>query len=680
MSHPIAEQARQALDSHLFSVARQILNDAIARGENHPEILCEHLICESYFGNEESAATRFEEATGTKRTNDLQLLLSRYFYCRQILAQRQLRNDLPADDWLAKHPYTPEAGVGIRISACLITKDESKNLAKCLDSLKGIVDEIVVVDTGSKDDTVKIAKKYGAIIGSFDWINDFAAARNHSLSLASGEWALWIDADEQLDPSCAAEFLKGIVRPHIGGYSIEIVNYLDDSGTTTEFVHSPTRLFRRIEGVEFSQPIHEQITPSLMSFRMPWTPLPGARIHHDGYRQAAIAEKNKVQRTLDILEGVIAKHPDDPFHLFNLANTHFVAADYAKAAEVAQKCVKFMPTSGAEYGHAAFQVLVTSLDILGRQQEALRACDNCDQTAYSGVVNEYLRASVFLNLGRYPEAMRSCEKCMTLSWPDGCIGDKGIADFRRHGLHAQLLGCLGKWQESLDGFDDTLSRQPGFRPALMGRAIALENLERFDEAEKDYLAAITDPRQVAMCSRGLAVIAERRGNIELACTYFEQAWNAQHENQELWNEWVTCLDNLKDLARIEHAYGQYLEFHKPTVGLYVNWARACERIEAFDHAVGHYQEAINFDPSDSNASFSFGDMLYKVGAFSEAAQVYEIALRSRMDFADGWFVLGNCMAQMDHDQAAVKCYSQALVLDPAHSKAQSNLQTVQQAA
>ncbi len=680
MSHPIAEQARQALDSHLFSVARQLLNDAISRGENHTDILCEHLICESYFGNEESAATRFEEAKGTKRTHDLQILLSRYFYSRQLLASKRQCSDIPADDWLTKYPYKPETGVGVKISACLITRDESKNLVKCLDSLKGIVDEIVVVDTGSKDDTVKIAKKYGAILGTFEWINDFSAARNHALSLATGEWALWIDADEQLDPTCATEFPKGIVRPHIGGYSIEIVNYLDDGGTTTEFIHNPTRLFRRIEGVHFTEPIHEQITPSLMSFRLPWTPLPNCRIHHDGYRQAALVEKNKVQRTLDILEGVVENNPDDPFHLFNLANTYFVAADYAKTVTVAQKCVRLMPTAGAEYGHAAFQVLATSFDILGRQQEALKACDQCDQTAYSGVVNEYLRASVLLNLGRYPEAMRSVEKCLTLSWPDGCIGDRGIADFRRYGLHAQLLGCLGKWQASLDGFDDTLNRQPGFRPALMGRAIALENLERFDEAEKDYLAAITDPRQVAMCSRGLAVIAERRGNIEQACAYFEQAWTAQTQNSELWNEWVTCLDKLSNVAQIESAYSRYLEIHKPTSGIYVNWARACERCEQFDLALAHYQEAINVDPADSNASFSCGDMLYKVGAYAEAAQIYELALRSRIDFAEGWFVLGNCMAQMDHDHAAVKCYSQALVLDPNHAKALANLTTVSQAA
>ena len=680
MSHPVSDQARHALDTHLFSVARQLINDAISHGENHPDLLCEHLICESYFGNEETAATRFEEAKGAKRTDDLQLLLSRYFYCRSLLAGKQRRTDLPATDWLAKYPYTPEPGIGIRISACLITRDESKNLAKCLDSLKGIVDEIVVVDTGSNDDTVKIAKKYGAVIGSFEWINDFAAARNESLKLATGEWALWIDADEQLDPSCATEFLKGIIRPHIGGYSIEIVNYLDDGGTTTEFIHSPTRLFRRIEGIQFTEPIHEQITPSMMKFRLPWTPLPGCKIHHDGYRQAALVEKNKVQRTLDILEGVVEKNPNDPFHLFNLANTYFVQADYAKTIEVARKCVKYMPTAGAEYGHAAFQVLVTSLEILGRQQEALQACNQCDQTSYHGVINEYLRASVLLNQGRYADAMRSCEKCLMLNWPEGCIGDKGIADFRRHGLYAQLLGCLGKWQQSLEGFDFTLSRQPGFRPALMGRAIALENLERYDEAEKDYLSAITDPRQVAMCSKGLGNIAKYRGNLTQACTYFEQAWKSQPENQEMWNEWSVIATDLGNIEQINRAYSEYLEIHLATAGTYVNWARALEQNQMYDLALAKYQKAINLDPTDTNASFSCGDMLYRVGAFAEAAQVYEVALRGRMDFADGWFVLGNCMAQMDHDQAAMKCYAQALILDPRHEKAQANLMTVSQAA
>lgn len=680
MIHPIAEQARQKLDTHLFAVARQLLNDALAKGENHPDLLCEHLICESYFGNEEAASLRFSETTSAPRHHDLQLLLSRYFYCRQLLSRKLKYSDLPADDWLRQHPYQPEPGVGIKISACLITKNEENNLAKCFDSLQGIVDEIVVVDTGSTDKTVEIAQRYGATIGWFDWINDFSAARNHALSLATGEWALWIDADEQLDPSCQAEFRKGIVRSHIGGYSIEIVNYLDDNGSTTEFVHSPTRLFRRIDGVQFTEPIHEQITPSLMALGMPWTPLPIAKIHHDGYRQAAIDEKNKVERTLEILKGVIAKNPDDPFHLFNLANTYFVAANYELAAKTAEKSIRFMPKAGAEYGHAGFQVLITSLEILQRHEEALKACDQCDQTAYGGIINEYLRASVLLNLGRYEEAMSSCEKCLGLSWPDNCIGDKGIADFRRHALHAQLLGCLGKWQESLAGFEDTLTRQPGFLPALMGRGIAFENLGELDKAEADYLLAIQDPRNVAMCCRGLGVIAENRKDFPTACSYFEQGWNSQPHNSALWNQWVTCLENLGDLSLIEQAYQKFLEFNEASSSFYVNWARVCERFNVFDRALDHFQAALNLDPSDTNAAFSCGDLLYKLGAYPQAAQMYEIALRLRNDYADGWFVLGNCMAQLNHDQAAVKCYSQALVLDPRHERAQANLQKVAQAA
>ncbi|MBS1703900.1 MAG: tetratricopeptide repeat protein [Armatimonadetes bacterium] len=676
MIHPLAEQARQALRSHRFSAARQMLSDAVARGEKNPDVLCEHLICESYFGNEEDAARRFNEAKNALRTNDLQLLLSRYFHCRQLLSRKLERADIHADDWLKAHPYTPEPGVGIRISACLIAKNEEKVLAKCLDSLKSIVDEIVVVDTGSTDRTVDIAQSYGAIIGEFPWINDFSAARNHALSLATGEWALWIDADEQLDATCATEFPKGIVRPHLGGYSIEIVNYLDDSGTTTEFVHNPTRLFRRIEGVHFTEPIHEQITPSLMALGLAWTPLPGCFIHHDGYRQAALEEKNKVARTLGILEGVIEKNPNDPFQLFNLANTYFVATDYEKAVDIARRGIQHMPAAGAEYGHAVYQVLITSLEILGRREEALAACDACDRTAYNGIINEYLRASVLLNLGRIDESMKACEKCLSLSWPDGCIGDKGIADFRRYALHAQLLGCKGQWQKALDEFEVTLAKQPGFLPAIMGRAQAFEKLGRFDEAEQDYQTAIQDARQVSLCAQGLGHIAEHKGDLRSASEWYEKAWRAQPENAALWTEWTDTIEKVGDRVTIEHAFSQFLEFNEPSSAFYTNWARALEKFEDYGEALTKYQAAINLDPADANAGFNCGDLLYRLGAYPQAAQVYEMALRSRMDYADGWFVLGNCMAQMNHDQAAVKCYSQALVLDPHHTKAQANLQTV----
>lgn len=674
MSHPIADQARDCLNRHLFSVAKNLLTEAIDQGCTDPDVWCEHLLCESYFGNEEAAAKHYPKAQHAQRTHDLELLLSRYFYCRQLVAKRHGTADHAANDWLSQHTYQPEPEVGIGISACLIVKNEEKNLATCLDSLKGIVDEIVVVDTGSTDKTVEIAKSYGAIIGDFPWIHDFSAARNHSLALATQPWALWIDADETLDPNCRESFEKAVIRSQIGGYSIEIVNYLDDGGTTTEFIHQPTRLFRNIPGVAFSEPIHEQITPSLMAMGFPWTPLENARIHHEGYRQHALAEKNKVQRTLDILTAVIEKHPDDPFQLFNLANTYFVANDFEKVVQVGRKCLQFLPKSGAEYGHAVFQIIVTALDHLGRPSEGLAICEECDRTAYNGLINEFLRASVLLNLGRHDEALVACRKCLSLEWPAGCIGDKGIADFRRYGLYAQLLSIKGDWKAALEQFDITLSRQPGYLPALMGRAQTLEQLGQLDAAKRDYLAAITDPRQVAICATGLGNIALAQGLTAEAAKYYEQAWTVQPTNEQAFFTWAELLEEPQT------AFTKFENAAPSSAAYLLRKAQVLESKAPMGDAIEAYASALQADPSSPNGLFSFGDFLYRSGAYAEAVQAYEQALRLNSEYPQGWFVLGNGLAQLGHDQAAVRCYEQALVLDPTHESARANLDLVSAAA
>src|ERR1051325_8465006 len=88
----------------------------------------------------------------------------------------------------------------VTLSICMIVRDNEDTLARCLESVRPIADEIVVVDTGSKDSTVGIAENFGAIIGNFEWCDDFAAARNAALRLATCKWVLSIDADEWLSP------------------------------------------------------------------------------------------------------------------------------------------------------------------------------------------------------------------------------------------------------------------------------------------------------------------------------------------------------------------------------------------------------------------------------------------------------------------------------------------------
>src|SRR5262249_23210365 len=136
--------------------------------------------------------------------------------------------------------------LGTRLTLSMIVKNEEKYLAQCLDSVKGIADEIVIVDTGSTDKTVEIAKSYGAEVYHFDWTDDCSEARNECLKYCTGDWVLWLDADEALEPSSAAPMREAMVRPQFGSFLMQIVNFMTEGSTNDVFTHHPCRLFRRI--------------------------------------------------------------------------------------------------------------------------------------------------------------------------------------------------------------------------------------------------------------------------------------------------------------------------------------------------------------------------------------------------------------------------------------------------
>src|SRR5205807_4207160 len=108
-----------------------------------------------------------------------------------------------------------------RVSLCLIVKNEEDNLPACLGSAADLVDEVVVVDTGSQDRTKEVAARFGAKVFDFPWVDDFAAARNESLRHATGDWAFWMDADDRLDADN-----RGKLRSLFAGLAEEDVGYV----------------------------------------------------------------------------------------------------------------------------------------------------------------------------------------------------------------------------------------------------------------------------------------------------------------------------------------------------------------------------------------------------------------------------------------------------------------------
>src|SRR5262249_43880771 len=156
----------------------------------------------------------------------------------------------------------------------MIVKSEARCLARCLQSVQAVVDEIVIVDTGSTDETINIASEFGAKISHFNWVNDFSAARNFALDQTTGGWILVLDADEHASEALGKEIQEFIQGQQVIG-RLKIVSDFRRGGNTLRSQSFVSRLFPR--GARFQGRIHEQIVSQL-----PRVNLRG-ELWHDGY-------------------------------------------------------------------------------------------------------------------------------------------------------------------------------------------------------------------------------------------------------------------------------------------------------------------------------------------------------------------------------------------------------------
>lgn len=220
------------------------------------------------------------------------------------------------------------------ISLSMIVKNEEKHLRDCLESVKGIVDEIILVDTGSTDNTIKIAQEFDAKIFHFKWINDFAAARNFSLEHSTGDWILYLDADERLTKESVSELKNLTTLGKRAGYYCQVrsIDELKDRPSIMSYV----RLFPNNEKIRFEGAVHEQIENSLRQNKFE---IKNSKIEiiHVGYNLNKDGLKLKAKRNLDILLNEYKKNKSS-YYAFQLGQTYGILSEkdtaikYFKAA------------------------------------------------------------------------------------------------------------------------------------------------------------------------------------------------------------------------------------------------------------------------------------------------------------------------------------------------------------
>ncbi len=221
-----------------------------------------------------------------------------------------------------------------KLSVCMIVRDEAERLPGCLESIQDLHAELIVVDTGSTDETVAIARRYGARVEQFTWIDDFAAARNESLRYASGDWRLWLDADERLDPA-AADLLYHLPprakRPTI--YQVHLRNFRPGGQQVT--MSMSHRLISHHRQIRFAGRIHEQVQASLKAAGGVEKPS-GLILDHHGYDLEGEAMAAKLRRNRPLLEEMV-REEGSTYALFTLGQNYAMTDETEAALDTFRK-------------------------------------------------------------------------------------------------------------------------------------------------------------------------------------------------------------------------------------------------------------------------------------------------------------------------------------------------------
>jgi tetratricopeptide (TPR) repeat protein len=217
----------------------------------------------------------------------------------------------------------------------MIVRNEERNLAECLTPVAELFDEIVIVDTGSHDATIEIARRFTSHVHSFEWCDDFAAARNESLRHASGEWIFWLDADDRFD-AANVERLRQLLS-QLGdqprAYMIDTLCSSVESWEEVRLITHP-RLFRRHPQLAWRGRVHEQVSPcpSTLGYELLWSDV---QILHVGYADAALQQR-KLHRDVRLLRMDYAVDPTSPSTLLHLGMAYARLGNYPEARKYLQ--------------------------------------------------------------------------------------------------------------------------------------------------------------------------------------------------------------------------------------------------------------------------------------------------------------------------------------------------------
>lgn len=370
----------------------------------------------------------------------------------------------------------------------MIVKDEAANLSRCLQSVVGVVDDMIIVDTGSTDNTVAIAQSFQAQVHTYDWGNDFAAARNYALQYVQSDWVLVLDADEVLLGTIIPQLHAVIQQPDL----LAVTLLRQEIGAKQSPYSLLSRLFRNHPQIRFARPYHELIDDSVVALQALEThwqigSIAGVAIEHFGYNGDAIASQNKPQRACTIMAAALAQDPDDAYLCSKLGALYVEMDQMQKGLGLLEHGLQLQPIEASILYELHYH-LGLAYTRCGQGQLALQHYQQAVQQELPdllklGAYNNW--ANVLKQSGQLEEACLKYRQVIAIQ-PKMAIGDYNLGlTFRAMG---DLPGAIAAYQQAIQ-------KQPDYADAYQNLGVAFLKQGNLPASRQAFETAIMLHRQ-----------------------------------------------------------------------------------------------------------------------------------------------------------------------------------------
>jgi tetratricopeptide (TPR) repeat protein len=369
------------------------------------------------------------------------------------------------------------------LALCMIVKDEQNNLPNTLESVKALVDEIVILDTGSTDSTVQIAKSYGAKVREgFSWSDDFALARNEALEMVQSDWVLVLDADEILKQEAISKIKKVIEKPNT-----LVVNLLrQEIGASQSPYSLVSRLFLKHESIKFTRPYHAIVDDSVSDLLIKephWQilELDEVSILHYGYSSDVIAKQNKFERAQKAMEAYLSNEGADPYLCSKLGALYLEQGKYKEGMKLLKR--------GLKSNKASIPVFYEL---------------------------QYHLANAYLQHNKIDSAIKHYHRAIELP----------LQESLKLGAYNNLAAAflsLEKWNVAKEIYKIVLKIDPDFGTAYYNLGIIYTHTEKFKKAIQCYQQAINLSPDDAKSYQNMAVAWLKYGNYQESFVAFKKA-------------------------------------------------------------------------------------------------------------------------------------------------------------